>query len=58
KNINVNEIAKNLLGINNLEFAEVNNYENEVQKDCNTTNEYFDRTQDSDMKDEEESSDD
>ncbi|RIB07702.1 hypothetical protein C2G38_2252460 [Gigaspora rosea] len=58
KNKNVNEIAKNLLGVDNLEFAEVNDYRSEAPKDYDTTNEYFDGTRDSDMKDEEESSDD
>ncbi|KAF0398420.1 hypothetical protein F8M41_009853 [Gigaspora margarita] len=58
KNQNVNEIAKDLLGVDILEFAEVNDNENEVLKDHNITNEYFDGSRDSDMKDEEESSDD
>ncbi|KAF0452881.1 hypothetical protein F8M41_001862 [Gigaspora margarita] len=58
KNQNVNEIAKDLLGVDILEFVEVNDNENEVLKDHNITNKYFDGSRDSDMKDEEESSDD
>ncbi|RIB16789.1 hypothetical protein C2G38_2188978 [Gigaspora rosea] len=58
KSKNVNKIAKNLLGVDNLEFAEVNDYKSEAPKDYDTTNEYFDETRDSDIKDEEESSDD
>ncbi|RIB30119.1 hypothetical protein C2G38_2136525 [Gigaspora rosea] len=47
-----------VVDVDNLEFAEINDYESEALKDYDTTNEYFDETRDSDMKDEEESSDD
>ncbi|RIB05347.1 hypothetical protein C2G38_2047659 [Gigaspora rosea] len=47
----------NTINLDNFE-CEVIDYKSEALKDYDTTNEYFDKTQNSDMKDEEESSDD
>ncbi|CAG8620462.1 24626_t:CDS:2, partial [Gigaspora rosea] len=52
--------SANTINLNDFELdkSEINDYESEALKDYDTTNEYFDETRDSDMKDEEESSDD